>query len=696
MDVKKLWLNEFIGDKRSFIIPVYQRNYDWRTANCEQLFNDIVGTIKSGKPHFIGTFVHIEKPSADIYRELVIIDGQQRLTSVILLAKALYEATDDTKLKTEIRATFIKHAFGDKADECKLYPKEYDLKTFKLLMSDDGFDENNFPDAEKNSPMYLNYQFFRRKIALSTCTPKELFHAVGKLNIVSIMLEQENPQEIFESLNSTGLDLTQADLIRNFLLMPLPYDQQEKLYSDYWSKLEKLLRPSDNVENFLEQYLITKLKSRDAYSTKISSTNLYVVFKRYFANKCADSESCLRDIFRYAKYFHRALFDDDTKFENLSALRKKFYELCCLLEADNAPIILMYLLDRYDTKKDFDEATFINFVDALISLTVRSKVCGNRGINAQFAGNVIARLDKEPTLDTNVFWQAITFGKGRQAFPNDKDFQAALPTRKIYQAGKSGFCKYVLYSLERTGHKEEELPPFSGATIEHILPQNPNDVWKKYLAAHNDASAHEIWLHTLGNLTLTAYNGELGNKEFDEKKKIYKESNYHGTRALADYSDWTSAQIQLRAKKLATKALNVWTVPAEFNNILPSIEENFDLDSDFTLLTGKKPAIISIAGSEKEISKWTALVCEIIRHLREFDKDIFQRAVQLENVPRRDKLFSAESTKLNQSIQIDENLFMESKFDTKTYLKIVKVIVENFDRLGNTGIKNDIYFTLRQ
>ena len=341
--------------------------------------------------------------------------------------------------------------------------------------------------------------------------------------------------------------------------MPLLHDRQEELYKNYWLEIETLLRPTDNVENFLEQYLVAKLKSRDAYSMKVNSTNLYVVFKRYFANKCADTENCLRDMLRYAKYFSRALFDSDTKFENLSALDKKFYELVYLLEANNAPIILMYLLDRHD-KNHFDEATFISFVDALISLTMRAKICGNSGITSQFAGNVIARLDKEPTLDTNAFRRTVTFGKGRYAFPNDKDFQAALTTRKLYKAGKSAFCKYVLYSLERAEHKE--LPSYSDTTIEHILPQDPNDAWKKYLAAHKDTSAYEIFLNTLGNLTLTKYNGELGNKAFDLKKEIYKNSNYPGTRALAKYSDWTSAQIQLRAKKLAATTLTIWHCPS--------------------------------------------------------------------------------------------------------------------------------------
>ena len=670
---------EFISGNIILVIPVYQRNYDWRKANCEQLFNDIVGIIKNKKPHFIGTFVYQYNYSGiGAPQEYVIIDGQQRITSIILLAKALYDSTKNADLKNNIRTKFI----------CSLRSNKFDRVIFEKLMTDGGFDESDFSEEEKNSPMYLNYRFFREKISASPLTHEEFCQAIAQLNVVYILLQEENPQEIFESLNSTGLDLTKADLIRNFLLMPLPYAKQEELYKNYWLKIEeKLRRPIDNVENFLEQYLVAKLKSRDAYAMKISPTTLYVVFKRYFANNFTDAESCLRDMLRCAKYFKRILFDSDTNFKKLSALDKKFYELTFLLKADNAPIILMYLLDRYN-KNHFDEATFIKFVDALISLTVRSKICGNRGINQQFAGNVLARLDKETTLDTTAFWCAVTFGKERQAFPNDKDFQAALTTGKLYQVGKSGFCKYVLYSLERANPKYvKELPPYSEATIEHILPQNP-DEWEEYLVAHNDTAAHKIWLNTLGNLTLTAYNSELGNKEFDIKKEIYALSSYPGTRALANYTEWTSAQIQLRAKKLAAVAVTIWKLPAEFNNILPDIAENFDLDSDYSALKGKKPETLYISDKKFKISTWIALLHAVAKYLYDYDEDTFRRAMQ--NVSKNS--FTTKPTKFD----IDDALYVQTGIASHACLRRAKILAEKFDALADTNFTEDIYFTIRQ
>ena len=687
MDAKKFRLHDFISEKRTFVIPVYQRNYDWKMENCEQLFNDIVRIADNDEAHFIGTFVYQENSGADIFRELIIIDGQQRITSIILFAKALYDLSDNEDLREDIHSTFIKHSKGELKGKCKLRPTEYDRDTFEKLMADD-FNENNFSDAEKNSAMYRNYLFFRKKISEVGYMPKKFYRATGQLNIVSILLENENPQEIFESLNSTGLDLTQADLIRNFLLMPLKYDAQEELYKTYWLEIEKLLRPSDNVENFLVQYLIAKLKSNDAYAMKASPKNLYVMFKKYFRDKYSDAEACLKDLLRYAKFFHRLIFNDDTNAKNFSALDKKFYELMFLLKSTNAPIILMYLLDRRE-KNPFDETTFINFVDALISLTFRAKVCKRSGITPQFAGNVLARLDKETSLTSEKFWRAL-LNSSRVTFPNDKDFSAALVANNLYESIKPDGCKYLLYSLERQA-RAKELPVYSEATVEHILPQKISAAWKNYLTERNDSQTHEIWLHTLGNLTLTGYNSELSNYDFDAKKKIYAESNFSYTRALSKYDEWTSKQIQSRAKKLAEMAIKIWTLPEEFNSRIANIGDTFNLDSDFGALTGTKPASVSISDTEIKISNWVDILREVMKKFYALNGDAFRRAAGMENNSR--SLLTTAPTEF----ELDENLYMKTKsFETRICLRIVKSLTENFDRIAGTNFREEIYFTLRK
>ncbi len=390
-------------------------------------------------------------------------------------------------------------------------------------------------------------------------------------------------------------------------------------------------------------------------------------------------------MYRYAKFFHRVIFSDDTNLNNLSSLDKKFYELVYSLDAKNAPIILMYLLDRYE-KNHFDEATFIKFVDSLISFAFRAKICKHNGINAQFAGNVLARLDRENPFDEKIFWRAITFGKGSYAFPNDKDFQAALVTKNLYETIKPNLCKYLLYSLERA-NRARELPTYSEATIEHIIPQKLNNRWEKYLRERNDSSAHEIFLHTLGNLTLTAYNSELSNADFDTKKKIYEQSNFSYTRALTKYDEWTSKQIQARAKKLAAEAIDIWTLPEEFNSRSINLGDTFNLDSDFGALKGTRPATLSIGDKEIKMPHWNHLLREIVRQLYALDKDTFRQATAV-----RKNLFTTEPT----YFKLDENFYMEVGFSTEDCLRIAKSLVENFDRIGDTNFKEDISFRLRR
>ena len=686
-------IDDFISDKRTLVIPVYQRNYDWKETNCEKLFDDMTEAVKRNRPHFIGTFVYQYKPAAGIFQEFIIIDGQQRITSTILFARALYEIADD-ELKSDIHSKFLRHTFGDMKNKLRLRPTEYDYAIFEKLMSDLPFDETNFTADEKSSAMYRNFVYFRKKISASDLSPQKLYDSIYQLNVVSILLQEENPQEIFESLNSTGLDLTQADLIRNFLLMPLAYDRQTELYKSYWLKIEELLRPSDNVENFIVQYLITKRKSDAVMETnkqRLSKRNLYETFKNYFADNfgAGKIEDFLRELLRYARFFRRCIFNADDDFKRLSALDKKFYELTFLLDATNAPIILMYLLDRYE-RGDFDEATFIKFVDAMISLVFRAKVCRYTGIASQFAGNVLARLEKS-SLTVDNFWQAITFGKGHYAFPQDKVFQEALVNEKLFLTIKNNGCKYLLYSLERRA-RAKELPSYSEANIqiEHIMPQTLNADWEIYLSTRDDLSAHENFLHTLGNLTLTGENQTLGNADFDTKQEIYSRSNFFYTRALADYSEWTSRQIQARAKRLANEAIKIWTLPDEFNSSSSDAEKTFDLDSDFSAFKHKRPAKLFIFGAEIKMTSWNPMLREIVRQLYKLDKDIFRQATQKNNVRRG--LFPTEPT----DFQIDDGFYMRTGFDTETCLNYAKILVENFDKLSGTNFKDEIWFTLRE
>ena len=691
---------KFISGEVTLIIPVYQRNYDWKTENCKRLFEDMIHIVDSKKPHFIGTFVYQFDTVSGGAQEYTIIDGQQRITSIILLAKAIYDLTDDKDLKSDIRSKFIKHITGKNLKgKCRLQPNEFDRVTFEELMSDNGFDENKL---DKNSVMYGNYRFFREEISKWAYTQQkleELCEAISQLNVVSIAINQENPQEIFESINSTGLALSQADLIRNFLLMSLDYHSQEELYKNYWLEIEDLLRPSNNVENFIVQYLITQRKSNAITEGKrqVSNKNLYEVFKIFFTNNYTDDntkkiEECLQELLRYAHLFKRCIFNESDDFNELNPLDKKFYELTFILKSDNSPIVLMYLLDRYE-KKDFDESTFIKFLDALISLVFRAKVCKCTGIDQQFAGNFLARLDKEKSLDEDSFWQAITFGSGNRTFPNDNDFKEALAGNNLQDRIKETGFKYFLYSLERQ-EDTQNLLAYSDTSVEQVLPKKPNKTWKKYLEAHKDSDTYEPWIQTLGNQTLVNHSEKGRNDIFDKKKIRYAQSNFSYTRNLNNEKEWTSRRIQKRTKELSDKAIEIWILPSKYNSSSSSVGKTFNLDSDFSEFKGKKPHIISICDDNKEIKNWNTLLREIVTELYNLDPFIVQK-VALTEFPLKGK-FSANKNDLNKPHKIGKgDFYMELNLSTENCLKVAKTLVENFDRSSGTNFKEEIYFTLR-
>ena len=695
---------------RTLIIPVYQRNYSWKPDNCKQLFYDVEEIARTGNPHFIGTIVSQEiMGNVGTYREFVIIDGQQRITSVILFVKALYDLSDDINLKKSMQSAFLKNEEENTIKHrLRLMPIKYDYEIFNKLISNE-FNENIFSDEEKSTTVYKNYLLFKEEIINSAFNVQQLYYAICKLEIVGIALTTENPQIIFESLNSTGLDLTNTDLLRNYLLMPLDYNTQTLLYNNYWLEIEKAIHP-DNVEMFVLQYLIVKRKSNAVMQNKkkaqLNTNNLYNVFKQYYPIKNGDKEAVeksLKDMYHYAGFYKHFLFNENTVMSKLSDLDKKFYELTFLLDSTYAPIILMYLYEKFD-KGEISEKLFINFVDALISLSFRAKVCKGRAISAQFAGNVIARLDrhqfKNDYSDMDIFWEAITSGKGSYEFKNDEDFKQALLTANLYKSIGKG-CKYLLYFFEVHSGHAKELPDYnSDSSIEHIMPQTLSKDWETYLTSKNDRQMYDQFLNNLGNLALTNYNSNIQNALFSIKQKEYAKSNYQYTRELASpsYTDWTSVQIQLRANKLANLALKIWTLPEKYNKTIPSMGFIFTLDSDPDSFTGKKLEKVSFLDKEKNISAWKDFLIEVIvKQLYALDKDTFKKAAAKENVPSFSTLFAnkEDKEKLRKPVKIDENYYIESNFSAKDCFRILKAIIENFDSISETNLKDETWFTLR-
>ena len=686
MEAKKIKLADIFQDKLTLIVPVYQRNYDWREEQCSQLFEDLIKTIPNSE-HFMGAVVCQDKNLGGKFNEYIIVDGQQRISSVVLFAKALYDSTDDEDVQSQIQMDFIKHSKPNPKYIFKILPTEYDRANFEKLMNGNGED---FTAAEQQSRIYKAYDCFKKEIAASNIEVSKLYDAIYNLQVVQIILDNEKPQQIFESLNSTGKDLTETELIRNFLLMDLDSEVQEIFYKEYWLPMERLLKNSETVETFMFQYLVSKRRSINDMKSKknihISKNELYFTFKRYFAkfydgDKTEQVEKFLKDLYSYAQFYSRLLFDETTDFYTLSALEKKFYELVYILKASNLPIILMDLNNR-----NFDDETFMQMTDALISLVFRAKICRQSTDNAQTAGNILFRLEKNPPIDIDSFWAAITDGNGKYTFPNDEQFKDALTSSEIYLTIKGDICKYILYKLEKFLGDTENLPRYENIYVDYVTPKKLNKSWRDYLISKNDSDNHEAYLNSLGNLVLTE-DSKRNVSFFADKRVKFATSKFYYTRALKNYSDWTSRQIRYRADKLAELALKVWILPEKYNSPAAADSNIFTLDSDFRNLKGTKPQILSILKKEETVSAWKEVAQKTLAALYETDSETFTKAAA--------NFISTNANNFRAPVKIGENFYVETNHDTKNLLEKIKIIVENFDNISGANFKDEIWFTLK-
>ena len=396
----------------------------------------------------------------------------------------------------------------------------------------------------------------------------DLYNAVAKFEIIDVLLTTEDPQEVFESMNSTGKNLTNTDLLRNYLLMALPHALQEILYNKYWAGIEKNVG-KEMMEQYMVHYLIMKRKSDSIKlrnrSSKVNKNNLYDCFKLYFTpddKKDGGIETLMADMYRYSSVYRRIVNNDSID----SELDKAIYELIYELKADQAAIFLLYLLDYQKTNKISDEE-MLQAVKACISYVFRVRMFKSSP-SSQFFSLAIQYFDRgnpeTPFVDR--VWDALTSGQGSYRFPKDRELIYAFETKDMYLEFKPQMIRYILYKFERENTKEVVEP--ENVTIEHILPQDSSE-WRAHLAELHDETFIDN-IHKIGNLTLTKMNSEASNDTFEKKKLIYEKSGYAITRAIAKIPDWSSKEILERCKAMAQEAIVFWPLPEKYNQDLTS------------------------------------------------------------------------------------------------------------------------------
>jgi len=559
-------LNKLLNTSRQFIVPIFQRNYSWQKSQYEQLWFDILraSKFKEKQNHFIGSIVYIDMGTpAGRPQQLLLIDGQQRLTTISILLCAIKDYVQKFNLETKlINLAKIKNQFLYNSDEIdedryKLLLNVQDKETYIKLI-----DNTIFTVNKPATNIIKCYEFFYERIEdfiKQYGQIDEIYAGIFKLSLVSISLDKDsdNPQMIFESMNSTGKDLSQTDLLRNYLLMDLTPEKQTRLYKTYWKPMEELFGEDiykndvNKFDYFIRDFLT--LKSDTGYICKIN--NVYENFKRYYLDNNCEKFVVLKDLFTYAKYY--ACIDLlQEKDDELKLYWQEFKKL-------DSHVVYPFLLKLYDDyscqiliKEDFKK-----ILQVVISYLWRRAICEipTNSLSKTFA-TLYQAVDKDDYVNSII--KAFVFKSSYKRFSSDYEVREKLQTKDIYHFR---LRKYLLEALENYYHKEPIDLNTANYTIEHIMPQNieHNLSWQQMLG-ENWQEVHSLYLHTLGNLTITGYNAEMSNKSFGEKvngESGFKHSHLKLNESIVQCDVWNKKAIQRRTNILTDIILKIWKYP---------------------------------------------------------------------------------------------------------------------------------------
>lgn len=605
------------GSDKKLFIPVYQRNYDWKQENCEQLFRDLEKLITSDKKsHFFGSIVTAHQHG--IAREsFVIIDGQQRITTVSLLLLAMINAVKNGDAKAEspslcdkLMKNYIIDEYSTDSTKVRLKSASGDNDAFLKIV------ENDRDSFIESSNVTLNYRFLYDKVKAMQWKIDKLSDAVQKLEIIDIYVEDEDdPQLIFESLNSTGLKLTKADMIRNFVLMGLEPKKQEDYYRKYWVKIEENTQRSRTAD-FFRDFLTVRQGSIP------SIDSVYSEFKKYAEDR--DTAEVLKDLLGMSKIYSKILSPGQYG-EEVNGILSRFN----ILEMTVAYPYLMSLLSYFD-EGSMDEDDLVRVLGCIETFVFRRQICGypTASLNKIFCtlhGEALKAMNSANSYASSVIY--VLLSKTRSSvFPRDAEFSKEFVTKDIYSMQK----KNRLYLFDRLeNQKSRETNDVIGKirshvyTIEHIMPQTLSEDWKKDLG-ENWQHVYDTWLNTIANLTLTGYNSRYLNKRFIEKKDAengFSDSSLRLNKFLQKCDKWTETELQKRSDLLLELALNLWPYPKTDYKPVERAENEHSLGEDFDF-THSAPKKFILCGTEYPCRDWTSLLETVLRTLNDRDSTV--------------------------------------------------------------------------
>lgn len=631
MKASETKLQQIIEGAKQYLVPLFQRPYSWDKVQWEALWSDIVElyTMDAPHPHFMGSIVTMPTQAVpEGVSKFLLIDGQQRLTTIFIVLSALRDRAKELELKLaeEINHTLLVNPFKEGSDYYKLEPTELksDREAFHHII--------NLESHISGSGISECYLFFKKRIIQSDLELQKIKKVIcNNLSLVSIVLDlDDNPYLVFESLNAKGMPLTQADLIRNYLFMRIDISNQKSVYTDYWQPMQEMLK--NNLTDFFRHYL-----NKSGFDIKQSEI--------YFATKDrinkSDALSYLKDLYIFAEYYARLL---EPKREQNENVRKYLDHLKRLDIATVYPFILNCYHDWVQSR--IAEEEFISVLQIIENFLIRRFICNvqTRGLNRIFA-LLYSEVSKRSSLASDDFIKRLKLSLQSRNYPKDAEFKARLMDVKLYGGNRSEKTKLILESIEESfKHKEKVF--FGELSIEHIMPQTLSEWWREHLG-EDWAITYELYLHSLGNLTLTAYNPELSNNDFIQKKNHYNNSHLELNKYFHKKEFWRREDIEERAEYLADRALQIWDYFGE-EQVKPS---------EYSILTGTTPKLLRIFGQEYSVKSWRDVLETTLNAIYDLKPERFTEIMQYfpRFIGQNEKDFRS-TRKLKNGVFIEVNL----------------------------------------
>lgn len=647
MKATDVTVQDYIGGlKKAFIIPPYQRNYSWGIEQCRELYSDIIHCVETGGTHYIGNIVYyLGENSGGTFQEMIIVDGQQRITTILLLLCALRDITNDDDFKSEINEQYLCNKRAAEAYRIRLKQTVTDSESFTAII-------DCVEPQESSSNIVKNYKFFIKMLNSYTNEHIAILDAIARMQLVDVNLQVLNTnsdnlrtvQTIFEKINSTGKPLSQADLIRNFLLIAPSVEKQNKWHKDYWLMIEKNLG-AENISAFARDFL------RMMECEEIRESDVYREFKEYVTkDNAGDQKLVLKELFRFSRPYAWLIninCPDESLNRELNMLRN-------LRSNDFAPLAL-YLIDRlYEYTLPELRKIIHLIVDFLLRMRIASPATGS-GTTRNLSFEIIRKMRDESENAIDCTYSSILFELSNSPtlaseFPSDEKFAEALQSNFYHL-----YARELLLRVEE--YETKNIPVnISKVTVEHLMPQTLSEWWKQNLGGNEEAERIRLaFTNTVGNFAIVShgYNSSMSNKPWHEKRKALADVQFTVTSEVADIVTWSENAIIERGVDMAARAVQAITSPLPRTRDYRSKSINeantgiYPLLQGDDSLTGTLLRAVIYNEERRECTTWSRLLSIVGEFLYFEDPSLFT-----EKVDAVRSFFSKDKSLIKRPVQI--------------------------------------------